>query len=110
MIKTISIDVHCFRPSWVDQERHKSKYSKSAYRIFLDDASLFIERTWAWDNNKLIRENLIAELPPNTMHYLRLDTVVNNPAQAAFSLDNFKLDGEDYPYTFIDNLHLTFYT
>lgn len=89
----VNVEVHGSRPSWVFEESNK-QYQNSGYRIYLNQ-ELMVERSWIWDNNTFIKEELIVDVIPGTICNLRLEPVVKNVAQAKFSLKN--LTSNNYP-------------
>ena len=52
----ITVEVHCLRPSWAEKNP-KNKFSDSKYRIFINN-NLITERSWNWNNNIFLIENM----------------------------------------------------
>lgn len=105
MVDHITLDVLCFQPNWVF-EPHNKKYSKPAYRIYID-GHLLIERTWVWGGHQYVTENLLVELhKENTSHHLKLEPVLLNPAQAKFNLFNPTFNGRSMPLNWRDDFFL----
>lgn len=103
---TLSLDVHCYRPAWTTTEGNK-QFATSAYRIYINNI-LIIERTWVWENNNSIREELIVALEPNIPVTLRLEPVVKIASQAKFSINNFAIDTAQYTATPINEHSFSF--
>lgn len=83
---SLTVDVHCDRPAWALVSQN-GLYKDSIYRIYIND-DLLTERTWAWDNNFIVREEIWIYAIQNRLYTIRLESVLNNPAQAMFTLDN----------------------
>lgn len=105
----INIDVHCTRPSWAflfDVNQIK-KYEISHYRLFID-SDLLTERTWIWDNNTFIKEDIWINVNPNIDYVIKLEPIINNPAQAQFELLNFKVINKNYQLNRLDINQISF--
>lgn len=61
------------------------EYVNSIYRIYVND-DLLTERTW--DNNFIVREEIWIHVIRHRLYTIRLESVLVNPAQATFILDN----------------------
>ena len=57
MLTRIKVEVHCLQPRWADVE-------KCSYRLYLND-ELMTERTWVWDINTWIEEQMLVEVDKN---------------------------------------------
>lgn len=80
----LTVDVHCIRPAWVHYLEN-IEYVNSIYRIYVND-DLLTERTW--DNNFIVREEIWIHVIRHRLYTIRLESVLVNPAQATFILDN----------------------
>jgi len=106
MIYYLTLDVRCYRPNWVFEEHNKIKYSTPGYRIYVDK-DLLVERSWVWEGNNYITENVFVELPEGESgHSLRLEPALANPAQAKFSISNPTINGHSMPLVWRDDFFL----
>lgn len=72
------------------------------YRLYIDD-DLITERTFIWDSNTHISENIFATLDPG-FHQIRAEPVVLDPAlgnRAAFEISDILVD--DKPMVLVKN-------
>lgn len=85
-IVEILVGVHPEYPKWIQHEKTK-------YRIYLDD-ELMIERVWYWDINTYLNERIIADLPKDSTHLIKLDVLKTIPgAMSEISLKNLTVNG-----------------
>ena len=83
----IKVQIHPLQPRWIDIEKPK-------YRLYIDD-DLITERTWIWDMQTFIEEELLVEISRGIMHTVRLDLIKSNPMHLAqFGLQNLNINGE----------------
>lgn len=103
----VQVDVCCTRPSWVFAEHLKDEqFDVSIYRLYANH-DLLTERTWIWDNETVIRENIW--LFDNCKHYsIKLFPILKNAAQAKFSLKNFVVVDAEHTVLNHDRTTLTF--
>lgn len=80
-------EVHCQRPVWAVNTTN-IKFSDSRYRVYIND-ELITERTWIWNNNIFLKENIWINSPKDNQHTLKIEPVVCIPEQAVFTVDNF---------------------
>lgn len=86
----ITVEVHALQPRWIEHERPK-------YRIYIDD-DLITERTWIWDQETYIEENLRVEVSKGVNHTIRLELIKYNPMHLAqFGLRNLQINGWEKP-------------
>lgn len=85
----LTVDVHCIRPDWVFYPANK-EYLTPTYRIYIN-GDLLTERTWVWENNFIVREEIWIHAIQHRLYTITLESVLNNPAQATFILDNLLL-------------------
>jgi hypothetical protein len=109
MIETnINIEVHCARPNWVFLSFPIVKqFDISYYRLYID-SDLLTERTWIWDNNTFIKEDIWINTEPNIEHIIKIEPIVKNPAQAQFELLNFKVVNKNYQLNRLDINQISF--
>ena len=91
MIETkITVQVHPLQPRWIYIEQPK-------YRLYVND-DLITERTWIWDIDTFIEENLQVEVPLGINHTIRLDLIKSDPTHLSqFGLQNLKINGFPKP-------------
>ena len=77
------VDVHCIKPETVQQPN---------YRIYID-GDLITERTWAWNDNTLIREHLWVDLEPGKDYTIELESIITD---AKFDLKNLQIIKRNY--------------
>ena len=102
----LTVEVHCTRPPW-GQLNSCKKFTDSRYRIYIND-DLITERSWIWDNNILLNENIWIIADTGTDYTLRVDPVVLIPEQAKFTIDNFKITNVPADINKIDDLQVNF--
>jgi len=104
----INVDIHCSRPNWVFLPNVSiEQYDISYYRLYVD-SDLLTERTWIWDNNTFIKEDIWIEADPNIEHVIKIEPVLKNPAQARFELLNFKVVNKNYQLNRLDINQISF--
>jgi hypothetical protein len=85
----ITVQIHALQPRWIDLE-------KPRYRLYVND-DLITERTWVWDIQTYIEENIWVEIPQG-INYIRLDLVKLKPMDLSqFGLQNLRIDGWPKP-------------
>ena len=85
----LTVEVHCLKPSWVT-------YEKNNYRLYVNN-DLLTERTWIWDLNTLINENIWLEIPLDSTNIVRLEIILQDNSVAQFALRNLQVI--DVPFT-----------
>ena len=65
----IKVQVHCLKPSWVVAEKHR-------YRLYIND-DMLTERSWIWDINTVIAEDIWVNLPLDTTNLIKLEPVLD---------------------------------
>ena len=107
MIETnLIFEVLCHRPPWAIKN-HLSKFTDSKYRIYVND-DLITERSWLWNNDTKLLENIWLNLVNNKEYKLRIEPVVAVPEQAKFNIDNFKITNSNADINKIDDLQVNF--
>lgn len=86
----ITVDIHCTRPPWAITNTN-AMLADSKYRLYVND-HLITERTWIWDNNTFLNENVSILADLNVNYSLRIEPVVHIPEQANFNLTNLKVN------------------
>jgi hypothetical protein len=82
----ITVNVNCYQPSWVFTDITK-RFLTPVYRIYLNN-DLLTERTWLWNNDNFIRENIWVYAEINSSHRLTIEPILKNPKMAVFSISN----------------------
>lgn len=86
----ITVQVHALQPNWIEHEKPK-------YRLYVNN-DLITERTWIWDMQTYIEEDIRIEVPPGINHTIRLDLIKDNPMHLAqFGLQNLRINGWHKP-------------
>ena len=103
----LNFEVLCQRPIWATLGSFKEKFSKSRYRVYVNN-DLITERDWNWDNSIFLLESVWINSDPNTNYTLRLDPVVYISEQANFSINNCKITNSNADINKIDDLQVNF--
>ena len=83
----LKVQVHVLQPGWIEYERNK-------YRLYIND-DLITERTWIWNINTVIEENIFIDVPPHISHIIRIEPILDHQSIAQFGLRNFRVN--DWP-------------
>jgi hypothetical protein len=110
----LTVDVHCDFVQLASLTRNSVNFDNIStatapisYRVYLNDL-LLIERPWVWNNNTLIRENILVDLPIGVIHQLHIEPVLKNLEQVAlFKLINLATDNT-FIASQINDLHISF--
>jgi hypothetical protein len=102
----ILIDIHCSRPSWA-LEQLNANVLFPIYRIYINN-DLITERTWLWDDEKLIRENIWAELDTSAVHKIKLQPILKIAGMARFKVDNLLVDNTPAAIQDFNDLEVSF--
>lgn len=91
MIETsIVVQVHALQPRWIGHEQPN-------YRIYVNN-DMITERTWAWDINTYIEENLRVGLDHGVTHTIRVELIKSHPMhRAQVGLRNLRINGQTKP-------------
>jgi hypothetical protein len=86
MIETnIAVQVHALQPRWIEHEQPK-------YRLYVND-DLITERTWIWDMQTFIEENICVCIEYDSVYTVRIEIIKSNPMHLAqFGLKNLKIN------------------
>ena len=107
MVETnLIFEVLCYRPPWAIKN-HLIKFSDSKYRIYVNN-DLITERSWLWNNDTKLLENIWLNLENNKEYKLRIEPVVTIPEQAKFSIHNFKITNSNVDINKINDLQVNF--
>jgi len=107
---TLTLDVDCEKPTWARIKEDKNLYEPPAYRLILNN-ELLTERTWPPSEifpNFLIKETMPVELEIRKENRLKLVPLLENPAQAKFTLTNLMLNNKQLEYKHINDHELVF--
>lgn len=86
----ITVQVHPLQPGWIEHE-------KPRYRLYVND-DLITERTWIWDMQTYVEENIRVEVLPGINHLIRLELIKDNPMHLAqFGLQNLRINSWPKP-------------
>jgi len=85
----LKVQVHALQPGWIEYETNK-------YRIYVND-DLITERTWIWNLNTVIEEDIWIEVPPCISHIVRLESILDPKSIAQFGLRNFRVNNWPKP-------------
>ena len=81
----IVVQVHALQPNWIEHEQPK-------YRLYVND-DLITERTWIWDQQTYIEEDLRVCVESGINHIIRLETIKADPMHLAqFGLQNLRIN------------------
>lgn len=84
----ITVEVHALQPRWIDLE-------KARYRLYVND-DLLTERSWIWNQQIFIKENLSVYLDVGIHHTIRLEIIKSDPMHLAqFGLQNLRINDDD---------------
>ena len=96
----LTVEVHCLKPSWVNHENNK-------YRIYVND-DLLTERTWIWELNTLINENIWVIIPATSANTVRLEQIIQDKSVAQFALRNLQVINQPFTSEQINDLTISF--
>jgi len=99
-------EVHCQRPPW-GMINPAAKFNDSRYRIYIDN-NLITERSWVWDNNIFLCENMWIHSENNKKYTVKLEPVVCIPEQAKFRINNLKILNSNADINMIDEQQVNF--
>lgn len=98
---SLRVQVHALKPNWIEHENNR-------YRLYVND-DLITERTWIWNLNTYVEEELLVDVPEKISHTVRLETILDNPRSLAqFGLQNFYVNGWPKPHYGGDRVQLSF--
>jgi hypothetical protein len=99
-------EVHCQRPQW-GIINPISKFNDSRYRVYVND-DLITERSWVWDSNIFLCENMWIYRENNKKYTVKLEPVVCIPEQAKFRINNLKISNSNADINMIDEQQVNF--
>ncbi len=98
---SLRVQVHALQPNWIEHENNR-------YRLYVND-DLITERTWIWNLDTYVEEELLVDVPEKISHTVRLETILDNPRSLAqFGLQNFYVNGWPKPHYGGDRVQLSF--
>ena len=77
------------------------------YRIYINN-DLITERSWLWDDEKLIREDIWAELDTAAVHKIKLQPILKLAGMAKFKVDNLVVDNKPAVIQDFNDLEVSF--
>jgi hypothetical protein len=83
----LKVQVQVLQPTWVE-------HTNSKYRLYVNN-DLITERTWIWNFDTVIDENIWVNVPPHISHSIRLEPILDPKMMAQFGLRNFRVN--DWP-------------
>jgi|LakMenEpi03Aug12_release.lakeMendotaPanAssembly.Ray.scaffolds.fasta_scaffold265499_4 hypothetical protein len=109
-------EIHCKRPPWAIEnpidlptgyQNYLMKFPfTSRYRVYIND-DLITERTWVWNNNTFLKENIWINSSDNN-YILKIEPVVYVSEQAKFVIDNLHIIDKKAEINKIDDLQVNF--
>lgn len=97
----LKVQVHCLKPSWVN-------FEKNRYRLYVNE-DMLTERSWIWDINTFIDENIWVELESNKEHLIKIIPILDpTTSLAKFALKNLRINEELYIFENQEQLELSF--
>ena len=84
METSLSVEVHCLGPRWVNFEDAK-------YRLYVNN-DLLTERTWRWGIDAFVKENIIVDVPTELANDLYIMPILEPKSTAQFVLKNLKVE------------------
>jgi hypothetical protein len=98
----IKIEIHCEKPSWAFKH-YDYRINSPIYRIYVND-EMMTERTWIWENDIFIKENISVNLDKSIENYIELVPHLYLPDQAKFTIKNIEII--DQPFNTISSNQL----
>lgn len=109
-IVTLTLDVDCEKPTWAQIKEDKNLYEPPAYRLILNN-ELLTERSWPPPEvfpNFGIRETMPVEIALRQENRIKFVPILENPAQAKFTLSNLCLNNKLIEFKYINDYELVF--
>jgi hypothetical protein len=101
----IKIEIHCEKPNWA--KHYDYRIDHSIYRIYIND-ELMTERSWVWENDIFIRENISVNIDKSIENYIELVPHLYVPDQAEFTIKNMEIIDQPFDITVINQLKIMF--
>jgi hypothetical protein len=92
----LTVEVHCL--DLIDQNN---------YRLYVNN-DLLTERTWIWDLNTLINENIWLDIPNNSTNIVRIEIITQTTSISQFALRNLQVFDVPFTSTQINDLTISF--
>jgi hypothetical protein len=80
----VTVQVHCLKPSWVNDE-------KNNYRLYAN-GELLTERTWAWGISSFVEEDIWINVKADSTVNIKLESILKKYSVAKFALQEVKLN------------------
>ena len=81
----ITVEIHATKPSWIE-------YENNIYRLYINN-DLLTERTWIWNLNTFIEENIWVDVNQNETQVFKLEPILSTNSVAEFELKDFMING-----------------
>jgi len=85
----LKVQVHVLQPRWIEYERNK-------YRLYVND-DLITERTWIWNIDTVIEEDIWVDVPTHISHIIRLEPILDHRSIVQFGLRTFRVNNWPKP-------------
>lgn len=98
----LTVDINYQLPNWAKCiisariDATSSPRVFDCYRLFIDD-DLLTERSWIWDNNIVIHEDIWITASKNSSHILTIKPIIEEPVYSKFFINNLQVI--DVPFT-----------
>jgi hypothetical protein len=86
----LKVQVQLLQPRWSEP------FATNNYRLYVND-DLITERSWIWDFNTVIDEDIWVEVPTHISHIIRLEPIIDHRSIAQFGLRNFRVNNWPKP-------------
>lgn len=97
----LKVQIHCLQPLWVATE-------KNIYRLYVNN-DLLTERSWIWDTNTVINEDIWVNLNSTTTHSIKVEPILNPiRSMAKFTIQNLQVNGNPWYSESEEPLELSF--
>lgn len=83
----LRFDLRCVQPQWANTDFNPN-HRPPIYRIYIND-ELITERTWRFDNETFVMEDLWLSAVTGQVYNLIVETKIMDAKSAEFSLTNF---------------------
>lgn len=107
---TLTLDVDCEKPKWAQTKEDRNLYEPPAYRLILNN-ELMTERSWPPPEvfpKFAIRETMFVDIAVRQENRIKFVPILENPAQAKFSISNLCLNQKPLEFKYINDYELVF--
>jgi hypothetical protein len=105
-IVELKFEVHGTAPEWAVTSIERGVLQCPSYRLYLNN-ELLTERTWIWDNRTYIDEKIIVNIPTDTLHTLKIESIAKDLSQISFQ-GRLKSNGQINDITYITESNVSF--